>query len=106
LDANPKYIHLAKELNANIIELHTGHYSNLVGASQQEELQRLIAAAKLIASLQMECHAGHGLTYENIKPLAKVDEITMFNIGHFLIGEAIYIGIESAVKQMVDSIHK
>ena len=101
LDANPTHIHLAKKLNVETIELHTGHYSNLYGEKQKEELHRLVECAKLIKSLGMECHAGHGLTYENITPLAKVPEIEMFNIGHFLIGEAIYVGLEEAVRKMV-----
>jgi pyridoxine 5-phosphate synthase len=101
LDPKPTHIHLAKKLNVEVIELHTGHYSNLSGHAQTEELNRLIAAAKLIISLGMECHAGHGLTFENIAPLAKVPEIEMFNIGHFLIGEAIYIGIEEATAKML-----
>ena len=104
LDPNPAHIHIAKRLNVEIIELHTGHYSNISGHTQKEELNRLIVAAKLIVSLEMECHAGHGLTFENVSSLAKVPEIEMFNIGHFLIGEAIFTGIKEATGKMLDII--
>lgn len=106
LDATPTHIHLAKKLGVKKIELHTGHYCNLSGQEQMQELNRLASVAKLVQSLGMECHAGHGLTYENIKPFAEIPEIEMFNIGHFLIGEALYVGMENAVARMVKIIKK
>ncbi len=105
LDANEEAIHLAKELAADVIEIHTGKYANTTGIHQQEELEEITQIAKLIAKLGMQCHAGHGLTYKNVVKLAKIDEIELFNIGHFLIGEAIYSGLEKSVNKMYDVIN-
>lgn len=105
LDAKISYIKSAKELGVETIEIHTGHYSNTAGIKQKNELEHITVAAKLITSLGMACHAGHGLTYDNISPLAKLSEIEMFNIGHFLIGEAIYTGLENAINKMMQVIN-
>lgn len=105
LDPEPSCLKIARELGAETIEIHTGHYSNVFGREREAELERIVVAAQLIKSLGMACHAGHGLTYDNIVPLARVSEIEMFNIGHFLIGEALYIGLESAVSKMVGIIN-
>jgi pyridoxine 5-phosphate synthase len=105
LDPNHETIRLAKELGADIVEIHTGKYANATGIHQQEELEEIIESAKLISKLGMQCHAGHGLTYKNVAKLAKIDEIELFNIGHFLIGEAIYYGLEKSVNKMYDLIN-
>ncbi len=105
LDPNNETIRLAKELGADVVELHTGKYANTTGIHQQEELEEITESAKLISKLGMQCHAGHGLTYKNVVKLAKIDEIELFNIGHFLIGEAIYCGLEKSVNKMYDLIN-
>lgn len=105
LDPIPQHIKLAKEIGANTIEIHTGKFSNETGIAQEKELQLIKEAARLTTKLGMECHAGHGLNYKNIVPLAKIDEITLFNIGHFLVSESIYIGLEKAINKMYDVIN-
>ena len=105
LDPIPQHIELAKEIGADTVEIHTGKYSNETGISQEKELQFIKEVAKLTVKLGMECHAGHGLNYKNIVPLAKIDEITLFNIGHFLVSEAVYLGLEKAVNKMHEIIN-
>lgn len=105
LDPHEEHILAAKEIGVDIIEIHTGKYANLSGDAQKQELEQITKAAKLITSLKMEAHAGHGLTYDNVVNLAHIDEIMLFNIGHFLIGEAIYCGLENAVTKMQNVIN-
>ena len=105
LDANEEAIRMAKEIGADVIEIHTGKYANATGVHQQNELENIAQIAKLISKLGMQCHAGHGLNYKNIVKLAKIEEIELFNIGHFLIGEAIYLGLEKSVNKMYDLIN-
>jgi pyridoxine 5-phosphate synthase len=85
---------------AAAIELHTGTYCEATGTKQKRELKRLQMAAKEAHMLGMEVHAGHGLSYDNVAPLAAIREIAELNIGHFLVGEAIFIGLVPAVRQM------
>lgn len=106
LDPLSEQIFCAKELKADIIEIHTGKYANSIGVAQQNELKEIQEIAKLIAKLGMECHAGHGLNYKNIPALAKIEEIILFNIGHFLIGESLYVGLQNAVNKMHEIINK
>ena len=105
LDPVSEHIETAKEIGADAVEIHTGKYSNDVGIAQQNELIRIQDAAKLIATLGMECHAGHGLNYKNIVKLAKIEEISLFNIGHFLIGESLFLGLEKAINKMHEIIN-
>lgn len=92
---------IAKEIGANAVEIHTGSFANAKGVLQNTELQRIIDNAKLIESLKMQCHAGHGITYENALMLVKIPEIKVFNIGHFLVCEAVFLGLEGAINEMV-----
>lgn len=105
LDPVPQHIQAAKEIGADTIEIHTGTYANAIGITQEQELKRIKDAAKLITSLDMECHAGHGLNYKNIVNLSKIDEITLYNIGHFLVAESVYVGLEKAINKMHDVIN-
>ena len=94
-------IQAAKTLGAPVIELHTGTYCNASpGAEREKELERLQTAAALAEDLGLECHAGHGLTYETVGPVAAIPTLMELNIGHFLIGEAIFDGLETSVKRM------
>jgi pyridoxine 5-phosphate synthase len=86
----------AKALGAPVVELHTGGYAH--GAAG--ELMRIQAAAEYGASIGLEIHAGHGLTYENVKPIAAIPQIRELNIGHFLVGEAIFVGLEASIRKM------
>jgi pyridoxine 5-phosphate synthase len=100
VDADPRQLEAAKRVSAPVVELHTGTYCDVSGAERQRELQRLVAAARLCAELGLECHAGHGLTYENVTPVAAISNLTELNIGHFLIGEAVFAGLDAAVRRM------
>jgi len=86
------------------VELHTGHYSELLAEGREaeaaEELEGLRRGAKLAHALGLEVHAGHGLTYDNVAPIAAFPEIMELNIGHFLIGEAIFRGLDDAISEM------
>jgi pyridoxine 5-phosphate synthase len=90
----------AKRSGAPVIELHTGTYAEATGSAQARELERLATAARRAASLGLEVHAGHGLTYHNVQPVAAIPEIVELNIGHCIIARAIFTGLESAVRDM------
>ena len=83
-----------------MIELHTGEYAHAAGEAQERELARLSAMAALAAREGNEPHAGHGLTYDNVMPVAAIPQVAELNIGHFLIGEAVFTGLEPAVRRM------
>jgi pyridoxine 5-phosphate synthase len=97
-------IEAARSIGAPAIELHTGAWCNAVAsgqASQEEhEFARLRAAAAQAAEMGIECHAGHGLDYETARIIAGLPQVVELNIGHFLIAEAIFIGLEAAIKKM------
>ena len=93
-------IEAAKRSGAPVIELHTGTYAEATGSAQARELGRLSTAAKRAASLGLEVHAGHGLTYNNVGPVAAIPEIVELNIGHCIIARAIFSGLDAAVKDM------
>ena len=96
-----KDIRESKNLNADCIEIHTGRFCNLIneGKSYKNEIKRIQAAVSLGNNLGLEVHAGHGLTYKSAKILSKVKGISEFNIGHFLVGESIFIGLEKSIKK-------
>ncbi|KFC65199.1 Pyridoxine 5'-phosphate synthase [Bosea sp. LC85] len=101
-DAAP--IRMAAKLGAPVVELHTGTWCHAVVDGRQDkadaEFRRLAEGAALAASLGLEVHAGHGLDYDTARQLAAVPEFVEFNIGHFLVGEALFIGLEQAIVQM------
>ena len=100
IEADPRQLEAAVTLGAPVVELHTGRYCELEGAAQRAELARLEKAAALCARLGLECHAGHGLSYADVGPVAAIPEVRELNIGHFLVGEAIFIGLEQAIREM------
>ncbi len=93
-------IRMSKELNADCIEIHTGKISNLVKSKKRYnvELDRIKKCSKLAKKLNLEVHAGHGLDYKTTKILCKIKEIKEFNIGHFIIGESVFFGLSSVIK--------
>jgi pyridoxine 5-phosphate synthase len=101
---DPRQIEASARIGAAVVELHTGLYSELLADGHAEladrELQALRKGATLAASLGLEVHAGHGLTYENVEPIAAIPELAELNIGHFLIGEAIFRGLGPAIEEM------
>lgn len=90
----------ARALGAFAVELHTGAYCDAEGDAQALRLARLCAAATEAVRLGLACHAGHGLSFENVGPVAAIPEIEELNIGHFLIGEAIFCGLEASIARM------
>jgi pyridoxine 5-phosphate synthase len=100
IDPEPRQVEAAAQAGAPVIELHTGAYAEAAGARRAAELERLRTAARLGARLGLEVHAGHGLNYHNVQPVAAVREIVELNIGHALIGHALFVGIAEAVREM------
>jgi pyridoxine 5-phosphate synthase len=100
IEADPRQLEAAVTLGAPVVELHTGRYCELEGEAQRGELARLEKAAALCARLGLECHAGHGLSYADVGPVAAIPEVRELNIGHFLVGEAIFVGLEQAIREM------
>ncbi len=96
----PRQIVAAMRLGAPVVELHTGEYAHATGNMVEAELKRLTEMAALAAKNGIEPHAGHGLTYENVQPIAAIPHLAELNIGHYLIGEAIFIGLEASVRRM------
>ncbi|GBR50488.1 pyridoxine 5'-phosphate synthase [Acetobacter pomorum] len=96
IDPSPAQIEAAAKTGAQVVELHTGAYAE----GKAGELERLRAAATQAAALGLEVHAGHGLTFENVGPIASLPELRELNIGHFLIGQAIFDGLAAVVQNM------
>ena len=100
IDPEERQLDMAKRLGAPVIELHTGAYCDASGDARERELQRIVAAAAHAEAIGLECHAGHGLSYDSVGPVAAIPTIVELNIGHFLVGEAIFDGLDSAIKRM------
>jgi len=90
----------ALRLGAPVVEFHTGRYAHVEGEARTAELKRIADAAALAAKNGIEPHAGHGLTFDNVIPVAAIPQIAELNIGHFLVGEAIFTGLEESVGRM------
>ncbi len=90
----------ASRIGAPVVELHTGHYAELEGEAQEAEWAKLKKAAEYGAGLGLEIHAGHGLTFDNVAPIAAIPQVVELNIGHFLMGEALFTGLASAIHEM------
>ena len=103
-----KDILYSKRINANCVEIHTGRISNLIKNKKNylNELKKIKKCAKYANSLGIEVHAGHGMDYKTTQILSKIKEIKEFNIGHFIIGEAISIGLKNVIKRVKNSIKK
>ena len=104
IEADPAQIHAAAACGAQVVELHTGAYCDAVRAGDADRaealLGRLKAGAALAVSQGLEVHAGHGIDYATVRAVAAIPELAELNIGHFLIGEAIFIGLEAAIRRM------
>jgi pyridoxine 5-phosphate synthase len=100
VDANEAQIRMSKKIGADIVELHTGEFCHVVGKKREAEFQKIKNCAQLCQELDLECHAGHGLNYETAKIIAKIPQIIELNIGHFIIGEAIFDGLAKVIKKM------
>jgi pyridoxine 5-phosphate synthase len=100
IEANPRQLDAAVRLQAPVIELHTGAYCDAEGKDRERELKRIQEAAAHAEQVGLECHAGHGLSFDTVGPVAAIPTIVELNIGHFLVGEAIFGGLESSLKRM------
>src|SRR5262245_47459263 len=100
LDPDARQIELAKQLGADAVELHTGQYALARGPAQQDQLVALTTAGKLVKELGLALHAGHGLNYHNVIPVAQIPQMHELNIGHAIIARAVFVGLERAVREM------
>lgn len=106
VDPNIDQIKAAKELGVNAVELHTGKYSNLFKKGNfHSELQKIKKSAEYCAKIGLNCHAGHGLNFENVKNISLIDEIIELNVGHFLIGNSIFVGLEKTIEKFMKIIN-
>lgn len=107
VDPDPAAIDASAELGADAVELHTGEYANADGAGAADrELDRLRAAAQRAVGAGLGLHAGHGLTYENVIPVAAIQECEELNIGHSIVSRSVLVGIERAVREMGELIRR
>lgn len=108
IEPSPEALAYSRSLKAPVVELHTGAWCNALALGEthkaEAEFERLRAAAAEASRLGLECHAGHGLDFDTARRIAAFPQIVELNIGHFLIGEAVFIGLDATVKQMVAAI--
>ena len=104
IEAQERQLDAALRLGAPVVEFHTGEYAHAFESGDSErtarELKRIADMAALAAKNGIEPHAGHGLTYENVQPIAAIPQLAELNIGHYLVGEAVFVGLEQAVRHM------
>jgi pyridoxine 5-phosphate synthase len=100
IDADPRQIELAKQLGFDAVELHTGQYANARPDQVQHELDKLIDGGEMIVSAGMRLHAGHGLNYRNVLPVAGISQMHELNIGHAIVSRSIFVGLREAVREM------
>jgi len=106
IDPAERAIQASADLGAAAVELHTGEYANSRGEERGKQLTRLREMASLTRKLGLSVHAGHGLTYENLAPIAAIPEIEELNIGHSVISRSIFTGLEPAVREMAEIIRR
>jgi len=100
IEPDPRQVEAAIRLKAPVVEFHTGRYAQLDGEARTAELARIADAAALASKNGIEPHAGHGLTFDNVVPIAAIPQLAELNIGHFLVGEAIFTGFEASIARM------
>jgi pyridoxine 5-phosphate synthase len=100
IEPDPRQIEAALHMRVPVVELHTGRYAELDGEARTAELRRLSDAAALAAKNGIEVHAGHGLTYDNVVAVAAIPQVRELNIGHFLIADAVFVGLPEVVRKM------
>lgn len=101
IEPDPIQVAAAAQLGAPVIELHVGAYCDAVDkATREHHYQRIVEAAEKAEELGLECHAGHGISFDTVGPIAAIPSLMELNIGHFLIGEAIYVGLADTIKEM------
>jgi pyridoxine 5-phosphate synthase len=100
IEPDTDQINKVVQLGVPVIELHAGSYCDAEGTKKREEFLRIEKATKYAHDLGLECHVGHGLNYENVGRIASIDHVAELNIGHFLIGESLFLGLEVAIRKM------
>jgi len=100
IEPSERQVEAALRLRAPVVEFHTGRYAHAEGGERTTELKRIADCAALATKNGIEPHAGHGLTFDNVIPVAAIPQIAELNIGHFLVGEAIFTGLDSSVRRM------
>lgn len=106
IDPDDTSLRASVDLGADAVELHTGEYANAARSERNEQIGRLSRAAALAQKLSLAVHAGHGLTYENVHPVAAIPEIEELNIGHSIIARSVFTGLEAAVRDMREIIRR
>jgi pyridoxine 5-phosphate synthase len=106
IDPDEEAIRASVDLGADAVELHTGEYANAARGERAEQIERVSRAASVARKLSVAVHAGHGLTYENVRPVAAIPEIEELNIGHSVVSRAIFTGLERAVRDMAEIIRR
>ena len=106
LDPNLEQIELGKDVGASAVELHTGQYALKTGGLRQAELVQLAKAGEAVRRLGMTLHAGHGLTYQNVIPIAQLEGMQELNIGHSIISRSVFVGIREATRLMKELLNK
>jgi pyridoxine 5-phosphate synthase len=100
IDPDERQIELARQEGFDAIELHTGEYANATGEKAETQLERLVRAGRLIRERGLRLHAGHGLNYRNVQPIARITDMRELNIGHAIVSRAIFVGMREAVGEM------
>ncbi|HET9460151.1 MAG TPA: pyridoxine 5'-phosphate synthase [Sphingomicrobium sp.] len=100
IEPDERQVEAALRLGAPVVEFHTGRYAHVNGDERATELRRIGDCAALAVKNGIEPHAGHGLTFDNVQPIAAIPQLAELNIGHFLVGEAIFTGLEASVARM------
>jgi pyridoxine 5-phosphate synthase len=100
IEADKRQLDAARALGAPVVELHTGAYCDATGPVREKHLAAIEEAARYGSALGLEIHAGHGLAFDTVGPIAAIPEIAELNIGHFLVGEAIFSGLDAAIRRM------
>lgn len=106
VDPDKAQVEASKRVGAHAVEIHTGKYCNASGAKRKQERLAVAAAAKLAQNLGLEVHAGHGLNYDNVLPIAALPAIVELNIGHSIIARAVIVGIQQAVREMKEILNR
>lgn len=106
IDPDPVQIEASLATGTDMVELHTGRYAEAKGETREKEYQRLCEGAKRAASLGLQVNAGHGLNYENTSPIAAIRELHTLNIGHAIVARALFVGMEQAVREMLEVMHR
>lgn len=103
VDPNPKEIEASHKVGADMVELHTGDYCNASQATRDREYEKIVSSARIASDWGLAVAAGHGLHYHNVAEIAAINDIVELNIGHSIISRAVFVGLDAAVRQMLEA---